>query len=134
MSKQSATQDIDEDPLAGVIEQLSPSVRELFVAIRAMINEINPDVVEVGWPRQKTAGFGVGPKKMSEQYNYIVAYSHHVNLGFYYGAELPDPYGLLAGDSKSMRSVRIAELDDLEQRGLRKLLETAPHYLPRLKT
>ena len=114
--------------------QLSPAALPLFDAARALIQEVDPDVVEVAWPRQKTAGFGVGPKKMSEQYIYITTHAKHINLGFYYGAALNDPRGLLGGSGKSMRSRKIQTPADLEVEGLRALMDSATGYLPKLKT
>ena len=67
--------------------------------------------MEVVWPRQKTAGFGVGPRKRCDQYICLSAYQRHLNFGFYYAAELPDPDGLLNGTGKRMRSVRIKAVE-----------------------
>lgn len=38
---------------------------------------------------------------------YVAAFSAHVNVGFYFGAELPDPAGLLEGAGKRMRHVKV---------------------------
>lgn len=38
---------------------------------------------------------------------YINAFSAHVNVGFFYGAELPDPHDLLTGSGKRMRHVKL---------------------------
>jgi len=38
---------------------------------------------------------------------YVDAFSAHVNVGFFYGAELDDPAGLLEGAGKRMRHVKI---------------------------
>lgn len=38
---------------------------------------------------------------------YLDAYSAHAAIGFYFGAELPDPAGLLAGTGKRMRHVKL---------------------------
>jgi hypothetical protein len=38
---------------------------------------------------------------------YVDAFTAHVNLGFYQGADLPDPAGLLEGAGKRMRHVKI---------------------------
>jgi len=38
---------------------------------------------------------------------YVDAFSAHVNIGFYRGAGLPDPSGLLEGAGKVMRHVKI---------------------------
>ena len=59
--------------------------------LRALIEAVHPDAVEVPRPGERTAGYGVGPKKMSETYAYIGVYQKYVNLGFYHGTSLPDP-------------------------------------------
>ncbi|TFH75638.1 DUF1801 domain-containing protein [Gammaproteobacteria bacterium LSUCC0112] len=38
---------------------------------------------------------------------YVDAFTSHVNVGFFHGAELPDPEGLLEGKGKHMRHVKI---------------------------
>lgn len=38
---------------------------------------------------------------------YVDAFTAHVNVGFYYGAFLPDPHGLLIGSGKRMRHVKL---------------------------
>jgi hypothetical protein len=38
---------------------------------------------------------------------YVNAFSAHVNVGFYEGASLPDPAGLLEGTGKRMRHVKL---------------------------
>jgi hypothetical protein len=69
----------------------SSHVKEIAKRLRKLIIDLYPDVVKVPWPNQKIIGYRVGPKKMSEHYCYIGAQREFVNLGFYYGAELPDP-------------------------------------------
>jgi len=38
---------------------------------------------------------------------YVDAFRQHVNVGFYFGAELDDPAGLMEGSGKRMRHVKI---------------------------
>ncbi|MCX6595061.1 MAG: DUF1801 domain-containing protein [Acidobacteria bacterium] len=38
---------------------------------------------------------------------YVNVFTAHVNVGFFQGAELPDPAGLLQGAGKSMRHVKL---------------------------
>jgi hypothetical protein len=102
-----------------------PRVRDLAVRTRALIAEVYPEVVEVAWVRQNVVGYGVGPKKMSEHFCYIAFHMDHVNLGFNQGAELPDPEGLLEGPGKTLRHVKIAKPEDLEDPALHRLLEAA---------
>jgi hypothetical protein len=60
-----------------------------------------PDVVRVVWPHQRTVGYGVGPKKMTEHYAYLAVHPRHVNLGCNHGAHLDDG-GLLEGAERNM--------------------------------
>lgn len=116
-----------EDILAGA----SPHVRELTARTRALIVDALPDVVEVPWLRQKVVGYGVGPRKMSEHFCYIAVHRTHVNLGFNYGSELPDPAGLLEGPGKLLRHTKINAPEDLANPALRRLIEVAStHRMP----
>ena len=116
-----------------VVSEASPEIKEIAHAIRALLAEIKPGITEVPWGNQKIAGYGVGPKKMSEHFCYIAPQKNYVNLGFMYGADLPDPDGLLEGSGKLLRHVKIRSLEDLEQPALRNLIEEASVYLPKLK-
>lgn len=40
-------------------------------------------------------------------FGYVNAFTSHVNVGFFKGAELPDPAGLLQGTGKAMRHVKL---------------------------
>ena len=40
-------------------------------------------------------------------FGYVDAFSAHANVGFFYGAELVDPAGLLEGAGKRMRHVKL---------------------------
>ena len=105
-----------------------PRVRDMAARTRALIFDVYPEVVEVPWPRQNVAGYGIGPKKMSEHFCYIALHNDHVNLGFNQGAELPDPEGLLEGPGKMLRHTKIAEPEDLEDPAVRRLLEAAKNH------
>ena len=113
------------DGLQEMAAASDPGVRDLAARARALIVDVYPEVVEVPWPRQNVAGYGVGPKKMSEHFCYVALHRDHVNLGFNQGAELPDPEGLLEGPGKLLRHRKIAEPEDLEDHALRRLLEAA---------
>jgi hypothetical protein len=106
-------------------------VRDLAAGTRALILSVMPDVVEVPWPRQRVIEYGVGPKKMSEHYCYATVHEDHVNLGFNYGAELPDPGGLLQGPGQLMRHTQTKAPEDLSNPAPGRLLEVAStHRMP----
>ncbi len=102
-----------DDGWAGLLSQLGPEVAELLVAADQLVRRTDPDVVRVIWPHQKTVGYGVGPKKMSEHYAYIAVHPKHINLGCNYGAHLDDG-GLLEGTGQNMRKVTVRTVDALD--------------------
>ena len=113
------------------VAQAGSQARELAYQLRTLVAAVMPDVVEVPWPRMRMASYGVGPKKQSEHFCYISAEKDNVNLGFYYGAELPDPQGLLRGTGKLLRHVKIRESKAIRSRALRQLLKLATkHRMP----
>jgi hypothetical protein len=58
-------------------------------------------------------------------FGYVNAFTAHVNIGFFRGAELSDPNGLLQGTGKFMRHVKLRPGDDVDTRALMNLIETA---------
>ena len=117
-----------------ITAEANPKVQELARRAKSLILEVMPDVVEVAWPRQKIISYGVGPKKMSEHFCYIAVLKERINLGFYYGADLPDPAKLLEGTGKSLRHIKISGLEQLTDPQLKQLVEAASGYLPKLQT
>lgn len=58
-------------------------------------------------------------------FGYVNAFTAHVNVGFFRGAEIADPAGLLEGTGKFMRHVKLKPDRDVDATALRKLIETA---------
>lgn len=58
-------------------------------------------------------------------FGYVNAFRSHVNVGFFRGAELPDPDALLEGTGKFMRHVKLGPERDVDAAALTKLIETA---------
>jgi hypothetical protein len=113
------------------IAKADPEAQELARQARKMIIAVMPEVVEVPWPRLRIASYGVGPKKNTEHFCYISAQKHDINLGFYHGAELPDPEGLLQGTGKRLRHIKIREAGALGRVALQRLLKAATtHRMP----
>lgn len=56
---------------------------------------------------------------------YVNAFTAHVNVGFFLGAELSDPHGLLEGSGKFMRHVKIRSEDEVDSAALARLIEDA---------
>lgn len=56
---------------------------------------------------------------------YVDAFTAHVNVGFFNGAELADPAGLLQGDGKYMRHVKLRPDGKINAPALVELIESA---------
>jgi hypothetical protein len=56
---------------------------------------------------------------------YVNAFKAHVNVGFFRGAEIADPGGLLEGTGRFMRHVTLRPERDVDAKALLKVIETA---------
>lgn len=56
---------------------------------------------------------------------YVAAFTAHAAVGFYFGAELPDPHHLLEGAGKRMRHVKIRWGQPLDEPALQALISAA---------
>ena len=108
-----------------VIRDRSAEVQAVARAVRDLVYDVLPATIEVVWPRQRSVGWGTGPRKGSEQFAYLLPFAKHVTLGFYHGDELPDPTGLLPTTGGRMRSLRLSSVDEVKRPELRTLIEVA---------
>lgn len=58
-------------------------------------------------------------------FGYVNSFKSHVNVGFFHGAALHDPDGILVGSGKRMRHVKLSLSDQLQTRILAELIEAA---------
>ncbi len=58
-------------------------------------------------------------------FGYVNAFKAHVNVGFFLGAEIADPEGLLEGAGKFMRHVKLRSDRGVDRAALRKLIVAA---------
>ena len=58
-------------------------------------------------------------------FGYVNVFKAHVNVGFFRGAALKDPAGLLEGTGKNMRHVKLRPGDPIDAVALNKLIEAA---------
>ena len=94
---------------------LRQAARPWFEALRTS----GPDVRELladGWPTAcvEDAAFA-----------YVAAFKAHVSVGFYQGAALPDPAGLLEGSGKRMRHVKLRWGGAVDEAALTALIAAA---------
>jgi hypothetical protein len=58
-------------------------------------------------------------------FGYVNSFKSHVNVGFFYGAKLEDPAGLLEGSGKRMRHVKLKPGLERNTAALRDLIDAA---------
>jgi len=58
-------------------------------------------------------------------FGYVNAFSAHVNIGFFFGAVLDDPAGLLEGTGKRMRHVKLRPGQSVNAAALNDLIAAA---------
>ena len=84
-----------------------------------VMRECGDDVMELLHDGHPTACVGTAA------FAYVNAFKAHVNVGFFLGAELADPDGLLEGTGKFMRHVKLRPEVGIEDEALTTLIETA---------
>ena len=102
-----------------------PVVRPVAERLRELVFEVDRESVEVVRLGDRAATYGVGPRKMTEGYAYVLPYRSWVNLGFYKGTDLADPESLLEGTGATMRHVKIRTVEDAELPAVRTLVASA---------
>lgn len=101
--------------LASRRPQLAAIAREWFLRLRACGSDVR-ELLHDGHP---TACVG------DAAFAYTNAFTAHVNVGFFLGATLPDPAGLLEGDGRYMRHVKLRPGTAVDVRSLEALITAA---------
>lgn len=96
-------------------DELGAIAERWFAVMRACGDDVR-EVLHDGHP---TACVG------DAAFAYVNAFQAHVNAGFFRGAELADPAGLLEGTGKFMRHVKLRPDRGVDATALRKLIEAA---------
>jgi hypothetical protein len=108
-----------------LLTQSKAAMRPIAARLREIVYHVDPGTVEVVRLGDRAATYGIGPKKMSEGYCYVLPQERWVNLGFFVGATLPDPTGLLDGTGAKMRHVKVPSLEDAVSPAIRALIEAS---------
>ncbi|MGA2963828.1 MAG: DUF1801 domain-containing protein [Candidatus Korobacteraceae bacterium] len=100
-------------------------IQELVLAARKLILEEAPGASEFVYEVYTIADHFTFTERPSDAFVFTTTHANWVNLGFNFGSLLPDPDGLLRGEGKLIRHVRIAQVADLDAPGVRKLVKSA---------
>lgn len=95
--------------------ELGESAKRWFEVMRKCGEDVR-EVLHDGYP---TACVG------DAAFAYVGTFKSHVNVGFFRGAEISDPTGLLEGTGKLMRHVKVRPGGSLDSAALAELIHTA---------
>jgi hypothetical protein len=90
-----------------VLEEMAPCYENIYDAYSAV-----------------AIGYGTS-ERLSDGILHIAVYEKGVNLGFNYGATLPDPKGILEGQGNRIRHIKIRSPEDLARPELRAYIKRA---------
>lgn len=108
-----------------LIELTPDQLRPIVIRLKEIVFSVHPETCEVVRLGDRAATYGVGPKKMSEGYCYILPHTNWVNLGFYKGADLADPSNMLEGTGAKLRHIKIKSFDECDDPEIGKLIKSA---------
>ena len=95
--------------------QLGPIAQRWFEVMRGCGDDVR-ELLHDGHPTACVA---------DAAFAYVNAFSSHVNVGFFRGAELPDPKRLLEGTGRYMRHVKLRPGQQVDAEALRRLITSA---------
>jgi hypothetical protein len=101
------------------------AIERLALAARKLILAEAPEASEFVYELYTIANHFTFTGRPSDAFVFTTTHANWVNLGFNFGSQLLDPNCLLRGKGKWIRHVRIAQLEDLEARGVRELIRAA---------
>lgn len=111
--------------LATLLEPHTPTVRDVFGAVRALTRDVMPDAQEQVDLPDRVLAFGFGPPggvRMRGLAVGLIPHTAHVNVQLADGAQLDDPSGIVEGTGKRIRHVKCRSLEDVALPALRALL------------
>lgn len=91
----------DDPAVAAWFEAGDGGIRRLALHWFDRIRACGPDVMELMHDHQPTACVE------DAAFAYVAAYRAHAAVGFFHGADLPDPAGILEGTGRRMRHVKL---------------------------
>ena len=94
----------------GFIEKFEPAMTQRIRAVRATLRKRFPTGIELVYDNYNFFVIGYSStERPSDCIVSLAANSKGVGLSFYYGADLPDPHGILEGSGTQNRFVRLVE-------------------------
>ncbi|MDM4764707.1 DUF1801 domain-containing protein [Pelomonas sp. SE-A7] len=95
--------------------ELGALAGQWFAVVRACGDEVM-ELLHDGHPTACVSDAG---------FAYVNVFTAHLNLGFFRGAELPDPQGLLEGSGRFMRHIKLRPGEPIDEGAVKALIAAA---------
>ena len=119
-----------ERAIDGFIAKYTPGMQADIRTARARLQSIVTHGHELVYDNYNALVFGFSPTtRTSQAMLSLAAYPKWLTLFFLHGSTLSDRYGLLTGDGKQVRGIRLRAPEQLDEAGVRALIAQAlaPH-------
>lgn len=116
------------------LEHVNPDLKDIVLELRNLIAEVAPFAAET----RHSKGFSYFDDRrggtVSAGICQIVIMEDHVRLAFIHGAFLPDPKGLLIGEAKYKKYIRINHYEEAPWGYLKDMIAASADFDPRAIT
>jgi hypothetical protein len=97
----------------------NPELQKVARVLRSFVKNTIPGTKET------VNAWGIPTFEAQDPFCFYMVGKNHVTFGFHFGTSLEDPERLLEGTGKNIRHVKLRAVEDLEQKGLKKLVQAA---------
>ena len=105
------------------VSLLLPTVKPIYKALRSMARKEMPGAYEMLY--HNAIGYSLSESPLDRICYIAHQPKGYVNFGFFFGVDLPDPTGLIRGDGKRIRYVKIFTIEEAKNPALLKLVHGA---------
>jgi hypothetical protein len=108
------------------LKPYDPAIQDLALRLRDLVLEEMAPCHENIYDAYSAVAIGYGwSERMRDGVFHLAVYTNHVNLGFNFGASLPDPLGILEGKGNQIRHISISDTGALERPEIRSYIRRA---------
>jgi len=117
--------------LANYLEHVPPEISDIVLELRSLIASVAPDAAEVRHSKGFSYFHDQRGGTVSAGICQIIIFDDHVRLAFIHGAFLSDPLGLLIGDAKYKKYIRIPSFEKAPWDYLKFMIQESSIFDPR---
>ena len=115
-----------ESQIAAFLGKYSPAVEAQLAEARTRLRAMFPRGFELVYDNYNALVFGISPtERTPDAFLSVAGYPRWVTLFFLHGASLNDPNGLLEGQGKQVRGVRLMEPETMNTPAVEALIAQA---------